>query len=108
MSLRLLDLGVNEARQVVPPGHFLWQDENIEAAQKMIMGNDADVPPGHKWLYGIVNNTRSGACLASKCARWSPRLCICGPLLHAGMGLRWALRAAAHKCCGSALPHVHA
>ena len=70
MSLKLLDLGVKEVRRWLPRYHFMWRDDNIEQVKKMIKGDDAGVPNGHKWLYGIVNNTRSGALCF--------RLAVCG------------------------------
>ena len=68
MSLKLLDLAVAEAVDDLPTNarehHFLNQPHNIEAAKAMIVGDTTAVPPGKRWLYGIVNNAESGALLS--------------------------------------------
>jgi hypothetical protein len=62
MSLKLLDLAVDEARNEhsLPADHFLANPLNIEAAKNMIKGDSSLVADEKTWLYTIVNNVESG------------------------------------------------
>ena len=64
MSLKLLDLAVEEACKGLPEEHFLNREENIDAAKNMILGVTDGVDPEKTWLYTIVCNRQSGALLA--------------------------------------------
>lgn len=61
MSLKLLDLAVEDASKGLPEEHFLRQEHNISAVRNMIMGVTDGVVPEKTWLYTIVNNRQSGA-----------------------------------------------
>lgn len=65
MSLKLLEMAVQECSEGLPEEHFLRQPDNIEAVKNMIMGVTAGVEPGKTWLYTIVNNRQSGMCQPS-------------------------------------------
>lgn len=74
MSLKLLDLAVEEASEGLPEDHFLRQQENIDAAKNMIMGVTEGIDIEKTWLYTIVNNRQSGVLpLSSLSVWWIPR-----------------------------------
>jgi hypothetical protein len=63
MSMRLVDLAVEEAKELFDlKNHFLCSTENVEAIKRMIAGDTSHVAPGKAWLYTLVNNTKTGMC----------------------------------------------
>lgn len=90
MSLKLLDLAVEEASEGLPEDHFLRQQENIDAAKNMIMGVTEGIDIEKTWLYTIVNNRQSGVLpLSSLFVWWIPRCPVLSQ--HPGLCIQYHL-----------------